>query len=100
MPATNTSREAYNEHVINGQATSQREKLLSYLQRSALSLTRYQLHLVTGIRLTSVCGRVNALMDAGQVEIERVDVDPQTGKKAEYLRAAEPAPAMVQGALL
>lgn len=100
MTATTTSREAYHDHVISGRATTQREQLLDLLQRSALPLTRYQLHLLTGIRLTSVCGRINALMDAGQVVVDRVDLDPQTGKRAEYLQAAEPEQAMVQGALL
>lgn len=80
-----TSRSSYLSHVIDGHALSQREHILNCLSMSG-PLTRFQISRITGIRLTSVCGRVKALIDNGQIERSHDAEDPMTGKAAEYLR--------------
>ena len=66
-----TSRSSYYQHVkekylpnrdMEGQAKTQRERILECLENSK-PLTRLQISDITGIRLTSVCGRVNALIE-------------------------------------
>ena len=43
------------------------------------------------IPLASICGRINALVEAGLVRVARVDVDRRTGHRVEVLEAVEPA---------
>ena len=82
-----TSRSSYYQHVIEGKAKTQREQILDCLENSK-PLTRLQISDITGIRLTSVCGRVNALIENGQVIVDREGIDPATNRPAEYLTAA------------
>ena len=81
-----TSRTAYLHHSVEGHTISQREHIMRCLSTSG-PLTRFQISRLTGIRLTSVCGRVKALIDKGQIEITHEAEDPMTGKAAEYLKA-------------
>ena len=81
-----TSRSSYYNHVIEGKAQSQREQILSCLEANPLPMTRLTISDLTGIRLTSVCGRVNALVENGQVGVAFEDIDPATGRTAEFLR--------------
>lgn len=81
-----TSRSAYLHHSIDGHTVSQREHIMRCLSVSG-PLTRFQVSRLTGIRLTSVCGRVKALIDNGQIVISHEAEDPMTGKAAEYLKA-------------
>lgn len=80
-----TSRSSYLQHVVDGHSKSQRERILDCLATSG-PLTRFQIARQTGIRLTSVCGRVNALLENCQLVITHEGRDPLTGKVAEYLR--------------
>ena len=89
MPPRPTSRSSYYQHVIEGKAVSQRVQILDCLEANSLPLTRLQISDLTGIRLTSVCGRVNALIENGQVGVAYDGVDPATGRPAEYLRCCE-----------
>ena len=81
-----TSRSSYYQHVIEGKAKTQREQILECLKDSK-PLTRLQISDITGIRLTSVCGRVNALIENGQVSVDHEGIDPATNRPAEYLTA-------------
>jgi predicted ArsR family transcriptional regulator len=81
-----TSRSSYYQHVIEGKAKTQREQILECLENSK-PLTRLQISDITGIRLTSVCGRVNALIENEQVSVDHDGVDPATNRPAEYLSA-------------
>jgi hypothetical protein len=99
-----TSTTAYREHVIDGKATSQKRRILWLLQ-NLKPMTRLQIAHLFGERtflhahpeidgpeipLASVCGRVNALIEAGLVKVEKEDVNPVTGHRAEYLTAVQP----------
>ena len=81
-----TSRSSYYDHVMEGKAKTQRERILECLENSK-PLTRLQISDITGIRLTSVCGRVNALIENNQVSIDHEGIDPATNRPAEYLTA-------------
>lgn len=84
-----TSRSSYYTHVIEGKAQTQRARILDCLESNPLPMTRLQISDLTGIRLTSVCGRVNALVENGQVGVAFEDIDPSTGRAAEFLRCCE-----------
>ena len=86
MTVKSTSRSSYYQHVIEGKAKTQRERILDCLKDSK-PLTRLQISDITGIRLTSVCGRVNALIENGQVNVDHEGIDPATNRPAEYLSA-------------
>ena len=77
-----TSRSSYYTHVIDGHAETQRERILECLMDSRVPMTRLQISKYTGIRLTSICGRVKALMDNGQIHVDFEGIDPNTGKMA------------------
>ena len=81
-----TSRSSYYQTVIEGKAQSQREQILACLESNPLPMTRLTISDLTGIRLTSVCGRVNALIENGRVGVAFEDIDPSTGRAAEFLR--------------
>ncbi len=81
-----TSRSSYYQHVYKGTAKTQRERILKCLENSK-PLTRLQISDITGIRLTSVCGRVNALIENNQVSVDHDGIDPATNRPAEYLSA-------------
>ena len=87
MTVKATSRSSYYQHVMEGKAKTQRERILECLEASTNPLTRLQISYITGIRLTSVCGRVNALIENKQVSIAYDGVDPATDRPAEYLRS-------------
>lgn len=82
-----TSIQAYYDQVVEGRATTQRQAIYECLLWAAQPLTRLQIAERTGIRLSSVCGRVNAMLDGDRplLMVSHIDVDPWTGKRAEYL---------------
>lgn len=81
-PVANTSRNAYMQAVTDGRARTQREKIVLALETCG-GLTRWELHKVTGIRYTSVCGRVNSLIQSGLArDDQRERVNPDGGDRA------------------
>ena len=92
MAQTYTSLVGYREHVLSGKADSQRNCILACLFESAVPLTRLQIAKVSGIRLTSVCGRVNTLVKSKLVQVAHEAKDPGTGKLAEFLEPVWPQP--------
>ena len=103
-----TSIEAYGKHVIEGKATSQRERIFRFILNETLhgrsvnrsqitehfAVDRFEGHTVDGkppIPLASVCGRVTALLDAGIVEVDKSGPG-RWGRRVEYLKAVLPAP--------
>lgn len=97
MTATYTSLVGYRTHVLDGKATSQRNRILTCLFESAVPLTRLQISKITRIRLTSVCGRVTSMIDRENPERSLIHIayeaeDPDTGKLAEFLGPAWPQP--------
>ena len=51
--------------------------------------TRKQIELGLGIGINAVCGRVNKLLQMGQIEVAYKDKCPITGKYVEFLRIKE-----------
>lgn len=105
-----TSRDAYAKHVIEGKATSQRERIFRYILNETLhgrSVTRsriakqfrpvtYWPHEATRrgnppIPLSSVTPRVHALVKAGIVEVSHTTKN-ERGNPVEWLVAVLPSP--------
>lgn len=63
MTARAISRQVYRDHIANGKALTQWMKVLRAIEARP-RMTRAELERATGIRLTSVCGRVKELLDA------------------------------------
>ena len=62
-----TSVIAYNEHKVSGKVGQQSNFLLNYM-KSGVSYSRRELAKQTGIELSSVCGRINELLEMGLIE--------------------------------
>ena len=61
------SIEAYERHIESGKQLTQWQKIYAFLEEHR-PLTRSELSERVGIRLSSVCGRVNELLQAGLIE--------------------------------
>jgi len=66
MVAT-TSRLAYREHEDAGQVGKQASEILAFMLRRRADWSRSELAEELVMRLSSVCGRVNELMEAGKI---------------------------------
>lgn len=62
MTARAISIENYHAHIASGKALRQWMRIYTYIAAHSFC-TRSQIAEATGIRLSSVCGRVNELMD-------------------------------------
>lgn len=102
-----TSVVAYREHVLDGKATSQRQRILNCLlaydrpiNRSDLAdLFQNNRDLIDTtwdhgpeIPLASICGRLNVLIASGLVRVVDERTDPRTGHRVEYVEAVRPTP--------
>lgn len=87
----------YHEHVRSGKALTQWMRLYRAIKDQPL-VTRAQLEYLTHIRLTSVCGRVRELIDAGLIgEVEGIRC-PITGNMVSGLRPiSQPAQQSLPG---
>lgn len=83
-----TSREAFHSIRKEGKLQPMQQSILDALKGGRL-YTRKQLRDVTGMELSSVCGRVNSLLAAGLVELRGDSVDPKTGKRQELIGLAK-----------
>lgn len=110
MPAkTRSSRTAYREHIEEGRATSQLERVLACLRESAVPITARQIAAITGVPITAVTGRIWEVKEdpecPGQtrptilgkrstalVRIAYTARDPGTGRPADFLELITPAP--------
>jgi len=107
MPASSSSREAYMRHVIDGRALSQQARILGFVRWAANPVSRADIEHAfnawqgrggtwdggSTIRLASICGRVNVLIDASLlVRLNMPKRDERTGHMVELLEAVEPAP--------
>lgn len=84
----------HREHILSGRAGTQRDRILACLFESAVPLTRLQISHLTGIRLSSVCGRVKPLLDPERplLRIAHEAPDPTTGRLAEFIEPVWPMP--------
>lgn len=68
MTIRDTSREAYQQHRSSGHLQAQEQRVLDHLgAHPGRAFTRAELAQETGIRLSAICGRVNALVKLGLV---------------------------------
>ena len=74
-----TSKKAYAEITVDGTKQSLRERVYDIIKTCG-PVTRAEIEAMTGIRCSSVCGRVNELMKDNLIEGCGHKLDPQTKK--------------------
>lgn len=84
MSVAETSIKAYTEIVAEGRAITQRDKILELIKRIG-SLTREEISECTGLRLASVCGRVNELIRDGLLEERVTTRSRHTGRECKVV---------------
>ena len=62
MPVAKTSRQAYDELRASGKQATQRARVLCTVLRMSNGVTRREIHVLTGMEIGAVCGRVNELI--------------------------------------
>ena len=82
-----TSKKAYAEITEDGTKETQAQKIYNAIKRLSRT-TRAELSAVTGLRLASVCGRVNELIAAGKIKENGLITDPNTNKTVSLLEVA------------
>lgn len=87
-----TSRDAHRAHQSSGKLGEQQRQLMLWFhgKHRDLDVTRAELAQATGLRLSSVCGRVFELLDAGYLEETARRRCTITGSSAHALRIARP----------
>lgn len=83
---SDTSRKAYAEITADGSKVTLRQKVKEFIQHSN-GITRSGIAAATGIRLSSVCGRVAELLASGEIEEAGTIEDAETGKTVYLLKA-------------
>ena len=87
MAVKQTSKAALDQLVLSGLCTLQIERVYEYLTYN--KSTRKEIAADTGIELSAVCGRVNALLKVGHIRVSQVRACRITGKQVEELTALE-----------
>lgn len=81
-----TSKDAYQRHRDSGKALTQAQRVLAFIRENP-RCSRADIAAGTGIRLASVCGRVNELLEAKDVREQGVKTDMDTGMRVNTLEA-------------
>lgn len=81
---TETARDSYRTLQRDRKLQPMQERILACFA-SGRAYTRKQLRDLTGMELSSVCGRVNSLIAAGLLEVLGESRDPATGKPQELV---------------
>lgn len=87
-----TSLDAHREHRASGKLGEQQRAIMLWFhaKHRDVDVTRAELAKATGIRLSSVCGRVFELIEAGYLEETGRRRCTVTGSSAHALRIARP----------
>lgn len=88
MTANTISIEAYHQHIDSGRALTQWQKVFNVLCSNP-PLTRAEIETESGIRLSSVCGRVSELMKSGLICERGVRKCRITGVRATVIGPAD-----------
>lgn len=64
MTVADTSIKAYKEHRSSGKISTQAQHILDCM-KFGVTYSRRELIAVTGLELSSICGRVNEMLSAG-----------------------------------
>ena len=67
MTVASTSKQAYEEHILSGKLGMQATLIYKFM-KPGVSYSRRELSKLIGIELSSVCGRVNELLEMGLIE--------------------------------
>lgn len=67
MTVAQTSINAYREHRASGKVGAQAKAILDFMNLGE-SYSRRELHVLTGLELSSICGRVNELLEMGMLK--------------------------------
>lgn len=97
-----TSMEAYRKHVLSGKATSQTDRIMRFVLLSGKPVTRSQIYKTLGkepvagdfgapIPMSSVCGRVNTLINSGYLRVDHEGKCPITGSRAQFVAPVDGA---------
>lgn len=79
-----TSLEAFRSLQSERKLQPMQQKILDAVA-DGRAYTRKQLRDITGMELSSVCGRVNSMMESGLLEARGEVRDPSTGKPQELV---------------
>lgn len=79
----NTKSKSFKQ--VKQSASASRATILTTLKECP-DLTRYQLAQESGLRLSSVCGRVAEAIRDGLIEVSGTTLDSETGKTVQTLR--------------
>lgn len=87
MNVATTSIEAYREHRSSGKLGDQAREIVEFLAlRTDRDWSRAELSEAIGLRLSSVCGRVNELLHTQHIEAAPARACTVTGKKINPVR--------------
>ena len=64
MTVADTSIKAYKEHIATGKVGAQAQSILEFMNPGE-AYSRRELAVLTGLELSSICGRVNELLSIG-----------------------------------
>lgn len=79
------SRRSYEEAVLSGLTSRVQYTILKALYVQARPMTRRQIEVATGLRISTVTPAVYALLDAKMIEVHHQDKDPLSGHLADFL---------------
>lgn len=87
MNASEIDTRIYNllGYKSSGKALTARERVLDLILFAGETLTRNEISDRLGMRLSSVCGRANELLEAGVIRVAEIRKDRMTGKRCEAL---------------
>lgn len=89
MGVATTSIDNYHQHKRSGKLGAQEQQIIDHCSRPSrfvVNWTRSELAHYTGIRLSSVCGRVNRLIEIGELEEAGTRRCTVTGKTVQAIR--------------
>ena len=86
MPVTQTSILCYTHLKDLGKLKNQKDKIYGTLVMHPEGLTRWEIHKITGMMYSSICGRVKELMKGEEVTIKDFKRN-DSGEKAEIVKA-------------
>lgn len=89
-----TRNAAHDQHRESGKAGTQCDLIVGLLKTAKLPLLRDEIAARLGMRISSVCGRLDELQQRRLVVVDGERVNPFTGKVCDTYRLAGPADAI------
>jgi len=89
-----TRNAAHDQHRESGKAGTQCDLIVGLLKTAKLPLLRDEIAARLGMRISSVCGRLDELQQRRLVVVDGERVNPFTGKACDTYRLTGPADAI------